>query len=123
VKAKKEGTQHYTLHNTTQNNTKQAGRKQKWHVAAKEGGPKAEAIATKTKGSKLVVRRVKKNKNNKQINLRVDGDGLRLSLGLVSAYVATDLFENDKGNIYARISTIKSWLLRVWWLLQMTILN
>jgi hypothetical protein len=29
VKAKKEGTQHYTLHNTTQNNTKQAGRKQK----------------------------------------------------------------------------------------------
>jgi hypothetical protein len=30
------------------------------------------------------------------------------SLGLVSAYVATDLFENDKGNIYARISTMKS---------------
>lgn len=116
VKAKKEGRKVHD--NTTPHNTHKAGRQQKWHVAAKEGGPKAEAIATKTKGSKLVVRRVK----NKEITrwLMVTDGG---SLGLVSAYVATDLFENDWGNIFARISTMKSWLLRVWWLLQMTILN
>jgi hypothetical protein len=41
---RKEGTLHYTTQH-------KAGRKQKLHVAAKEGGPKAEAIENKKEAS------------------------------------------------------------------------